>query len=262
LVTKLSRSQIDRLGERLRGRERISDADLGLLQAVREAHDDAMATVTVALRDLTVDGVSLAPTSRLKTVGTILEKLQRESMRLSQMQDIAGARVVIDGGRPLQDRVVNAIVGRFPGSRVVDRRESPSNGYRALHVMVREGTCWVEVQVRTPDQDLWAQIVERLGDAWGRQIRYGDPPNDPEEEVVPGGRSRQSLMDNLLTLSDVIADAERAVVMLDIRETTIGVGELPEETEQRVGEANETVNRTLKVLREALDSLLVSLRDL
>ncbi len=261
-MTRLSRSQIDRLGGRLRGSQRISDADLAQLQAVREAHDDAMAAVTVALRDLTVDGVSLAPTSRLKTVGTMLEKLRRESMRLSQMQDIAGARVVIDGGRAFQDRVANAIVGRFPGSRVVDRRETPTNGYRAVHVMVRQGACWVEVQVRTPHQDLWAQIVERLGDAWGRQIRYGEPPDDPEAEVVPGGRSRQSLMENLLALSDVIADAERAVVMLDIGETTIGVGELPEDVEQRVRDATENVNGTLKVLRRALDSLLVSLRDL
>src|SRR2546426_4554058 len=38
----------------------------------------------------------------------------------------------------------------------------------------------VEIQVRTERQNRWAQIVERLADKWGRQIRYGGDPTDFE----------------------------------------------------------------------------------
>ncbi|GGI66943.1 hypothetical protein GCM10010116_62080 [Microbispora rosea subsp. aerata] len=38
----------------------------------------------------------------------------------------------------------------------------------------------VEIQVRTELQDVWAQILERLADQWGRGIRYGDAPENPE----------------------------------------------------------------------------------
>ena len=27
---------------------------------------------------------------------------------------------------------------------------------------------------------MWAEVAERLADMWGRQIRYGMPPDDPE----------------------------------------------------------------------------------
>ena len=73
------------------------------------------------------------------------------------------------------------ISDRWPGAKLVDRLHEPSWGYRALHVIVYEEGCWIEVQVRTYWQDVWAQISERLADAWGRQIRYGAPPDPPDD---------------------------------------------------------------------------------
>jgi hypothetical protein len=137
-VNKLSGSQVDKLGRRLRNEEPPSVEDLRLLEQVRRAHEDARLEVVQALLAEGLQG-----TSRLKTTSTIIEKLQREStMHLSRMQDIAGVRLVIEGTRLDQDRVVERILELFPDARMVDRREKPSYGYRAVHVIVRTQGAW------------------------------------------------------------------------------------------------------------------------
>ncbi|HEU4398663.1 MAG TPA: hypothetical protein VFU54_12630, partial [Actinomycetota bacterium] len=89
-MNKLSGSQVDKLGRRLRNVVTPSVKDLRLLEQVRRAHEDARLEV---VQTLMADG--LQGTSRLKTTSTIIEKLRREStMHLSRMQDIAGVRLV------------------------------------------------------------------------------------------------------------------------------------------------------------------------
>jgi hypothetical protein len=257
LVSRMTTSQIDKLGDRLRKAESISNGDLTMLQAVRAAHDDVMASITVALGSIVVDRENLRPTSRLKTVGTILEKLRRERTRLSTMQDIAGVRLVVDGGRSGQDRVVQAIQERFPGAKVVDRRETPSHGYRAVHVLVRESNCTVEVQVRTFYQDFWAQLFESLGDSWGRQIRYGDPPDDPGKLLTPGSEvTRREAVSHVLDVSEDIDGLEIAEEFLELVETTEVLGDLPADEEEKVMEAREQAQEYVRRTRERLDPLV------
>lgn len=122
-------------------------------------------------------------TARLKTTNTIIEKLRRERTRLSEMQDIAGLRIVRDIGLVEQDQLVAGIVGLFPQAKVVDRRKRPSHGYRAVHVVATVDRYIVEIQVRTGMQDLWAQALERLADRAGREIRYGGIPEGCEERI-------------------------------------------------------------------------------
>jgi ppGpp synthetase/RelA/SpoT-type nucleotidyltranferase len=163
----------------------------------------------------TLLGEGLKGTSRLKTTSTIIEKLRRQTdMNLARMQDIAGVRLVIDGNRLDQDRVVARILELFPDARTVDRRENPSYGYRAVHVIVRAQGWPVEVQVRTPIQDRWAQIVERLADVLGRQIRYGEPPTNPDAQFAPG-MTRRKLVELLMSVSERIDMIEAATVALD-----------------------------------------------
>ena len=92
------------------------------------------------------------------------------------MQDVVGLRLVSNLVLVQQDRLTRDLRALFPASRIVDRRKRPSHGYRAVHLIVDLNGIPVEIQIRTHYQHLWADITERLADAWGRGIRYGRPP--------------------------------------------------------------------------------------
>ena len=73
-----TKSQVNKLGEKLRHGTAIDGESLERLQDLRVLYDAPMARVQVSLRDrLGVDA-----TSRLKTVNTIIEKLRREKIGL------------------------------------------------------------------------------------------------------------------------------------------------------------------------------------
>lgn len=151
-----------------------------------------------------------AASTRVKTTGVLIEKLRRESSRLSQVQDLAGARIVLSDRRQ-QDEAVERITTFFiercqKPCEVKDRRVEPSHGYRAVHVIVFTDGIPVEIQVRTELQDVWAQILERLADHWGRGIRYGEEPESPGAIVRVGGRreTRREMLDSLGKLGELI----------------------------------------------------------
>lgn len=172
---------MDKLGKRLVADSSISDDDLDLLLEVLSVYQTALEEAQSRLREL-----GYSPTSRTKTTSVLIDKLRREHTSLKSVQDIAGTRVICTD-RDEQDQIVEEVVHAFAhGDRppkVKDRREEPSHGYRAVHVVVTVQGLPVEIQIRTQRQDLWAQIVESLGDRWGRQIRYGQPPTDPDKRV-------------------------------------------------------------------------------
>jgi ppGpp synthetase/RelA/SpoT-type nucleotidyltranferase len=114
--------------------------------------------------------------------------------------------------RDEQDGMVKRLAGMFQNTEVVDRRASPSSGYRAVHVIAREQGYPVEIQVRTGLQNAWAQVFERLADVLGRQIRYGEPPDDPDKEFA-GGVTHQGIVDFFMRLSEGIDQVEAGTVM-------------------------------------------------
>ena len=102
MTADISKTQIDLLGDRLR-RGFPSDTDLRILDDYRRSFGSAYELVVRTLREL-----GLEPTGRpAKSTGALVEKLHRESIRLSQVQDIAGCRVVV-ADIAEQDRVVEA----------------------------------------------------------------------------------------------------------------------------------------------------------
>lgn len=118
----LSKSQLEKLGRRLRKSDVPAEDDLDLLTKFRAAHDPALAAAQDALRRL-----GLEPTSRLKTTGTIIDKLAREKTRLGSMHDIAGLRIVEDLSLGAQDELVDMIVAELGGGEIIDRRKSPGS---------------------------------------------------------------------------------------------------------------------------------------
>jgi putative GTP pyrophosphokinase len=164
----LTNSQIDRLGERLR-KGPVSEADLRLLDTYRRSFAEGYDAVTASIRQ----HLGLEPSGRpAKSTSSILEKLQRESIRLRQIQDIAGCRLVV-ADNPTQDRMVEQLTQVFGDAEVIDRRKRPSHGYRAVHVVIRINDRLIEVQVRTSLQHLWAELSEKFADVVEPAIKYG-----------------------------------------------------------------------------------------
>ena len=162
-----SKTEIDRLGDRLR--KAVSPADLRALDAYRRTFSPAYDSVLREIRETMGMDISGRPA---KSTSAIIEKLNRESIRLSQIQDIAGCRVVVDN-RATQDSLALAIVSRYASAHIADRRETPSHGYRAVHVIVRVDGHPIEVQIRTQLQHLWAELSEKAADRHGFGLKYG-----------------------------------------------------------------------------------------
>ena len=167
----VSKTQIDRLGDRLKG-DTHTDSDLRLLDDFRRSFGEAYEAVVRTIRQR-----GESPTGRLaKSTVSIVEKLRRESIRLSQMQDIAGCRVVVVNVLQ-QEQFVASLITDFPGASVIDRRDNPSYGYRAVHILAEISGKPIEIQVRTSLQHLWADVSEKASDVLDPAIKHGGGPD-------------------------------------------------------------------------------------
>src|SRR5712664_1005208 len=91
MANNLSKTQIDKLGDRLKKGD-ITEADLRLLDEYRRSFSEGYEFVIRAIRAV----LGLEATGRpAKSTTSIVEKLQRESIRLTQIQDIAGCRIIV-----------------------------------------------------------------------------------------------------------------------------------------------------------------------
>lgn len=188
LAASFSKTQIDRLGDRLR-HGTLAESDLRLLDDYRRSFGQVYETVVQILREQ----LRLEPTGRsAKSTASLTEKLRRESIRLAQVQDIAGCRVVVTSVRE-QDRVVASLRVLFPTASIVDRRRNPSYGYRAVHVIVQISGRLVEVQVRSSLQHLWAELSEKLSDVVDPAIKYGGGAEWIRAMLTSGSQAIESL---------------------------------------------------------------------
>ena len=203
-MTSISKSAQDRLGEAIR-QGAILENDEARLDILRENWERSALFVADVLRiELHTENPDI--TSRQKSLGTIREKLRREtSIRLSQVRDVAGCRIVLSPGLISQRRTVAQIENRFGTSvrRSIDYLSESQFGYRAIHLELEYESVLVEIQVRTPLQHAWAESMERLGDIAGRDVRYIH--NYQFEDLLPPARDIAiSLASTLSDLSNVI----------------------------------------------------------
>ena len=175
--------QLRKLGNCLRD-ELPVPSHLPQYEDVMEYYNDVAVFVQEKLDSLDWDslltGRPFKVTSRLKTLDTLTQKLNRDRQYpLPAVQDIAGVRFEAEMTLDEQDAVAGAIMGMFnqdPGC-IHDLRSEPHSGYRAVHVWLRLPVR-VEVQVRTRIQGHWANMYESAADVLGREIRYGELPAD------------------------------------------------------------------------------------
>jgi ppGpp synthetase/RelA/SpoT-type nucleotidyltranferase len=146
--------------------------DWGILRQYRLAVREGVAPIIATVRE-SGGAEALAFTTRLKTDYSVIEKLRRTTIRLRQIDDIMGCRIVV---RDIEAQ--NMLAGKIADlavAKVRDRRARPSFGYRAVHVILGSGP-YLEVQIRTVLQDAWAELSERIADRYGIEAKYGGGP--------------------------------------------------------------------------------------
>lgn len=127
-------------------------------------------------------------TQRLKRLSTIIHKLERHpGMVLTRMEDIGGVRVVV----PTQRQALDVATMLQGAQRWKLRRERlyidgaapgpKDDGYRAIHLIIDKDGCYVEIQLRTVGQDVWAQSVEQDMRRLREDLKFGQGPDDLRE---------------------------------------------------------------------------------
>jgi putative GTP pyrophosphokinase len=237
MAKPFSKTQIDRLGDRLKKGD-ISEADLRLLDEYRRSFAQAFGFIVEAIRR----ELALELTERAeKSTTSIVEKLKRESIRLTQIQDIAGCRLIVPDIAN-QEAVVQSLKNLFERTTIIDRRQKPSHGYRAVHVVVSCLDKIVEIQVRTLLQQLWAELSERLSDVLDPAIKYG------------GGDDW--FQKALIHIPDVVAEEELYEMEL-VKSALSSSKGFRVETTPSLGDPNETLvskkQEILEKLQEAIN---------
>lgn len=200
-----SKKQVNRAGKALRDlRVAIASDDVAALHGFdtelvapaitavewwRGRHATPLARVNANLRYY-IKKADAAPevTQRLKRFHTIVHKLAREpTMALTKMEDIGGVRAIL----PTQEQVLEVCDLLDKADRWKIRRRRfyieggdpgpKTDGYRAVHLIVIKDGCYVEIQLRTPWQDVWAQSVEQDTRRLRADLKFGAGPDDLRE---------------------------------------------------------------------------------
>jgi ppGpp synthetase/RelA/SpoT-type nucleotidyltranferase len=186
-----------------------------LLDEYRRTFGSAYDQVVGTIQRITGIPISGRPA---KSTTSIIEKLNRESLRLSQMQDIAGCRAVVSDIAE-QNRIVAVIKAAFAGISVTDRRLKPSHGYRAVHLILREQGKAIEVQIRTALQHAWAEMCEKCADISDPSLKYGAGPQPLRNSLDKSAELIHQIEDleSLLARAGV-TDGKVAAELRDVRQ--------------------------------------------
>ncbi|MCP8688099.1 RelA/SpoT domain-containing protein [Marinobacterium sedimentorum] len=124
---------------------------------------------------------------RLKRKPQILRKMHRFSVRLTQLQDIGGNRIIVDKNedveslrRYIHEKLVNnkdIKIHRETDYRTVGRDDT---GYRALHIILETHKTKIELQIRSSAQHYWAECIERTSVIYGHYLKE----NDGDKRVI------------------------------------------------------------------------------
>ena len=199
-----SKTKVDRAGQKvseivrlaLEGQEIADDRLPEAVEAIdivewwRREHAKPLSRVAANLRYYAGDHGKPVIAQRLKKAPTISHKLLREpSMKLSRMADIGGVRAVL----PTQDatyRVASRLRKNWTITRFRDYVAEPkADGYRALHLINRNRGRLIEVQLRTPLQDSWANAVETFARTIAPGLKFGAGPPELREYFIAVGES-------------------------------------------------------------------------
>jgi len=193
----LSNSQITKLGDRLRGSH--ENDDLIMLDEFRQTFSDVDKKAYTIIQEVVVASKGCTLTKRKrKTQQSIVDKLRRQTkLRLPQMQDIAGCRIVLHSGIEQAITLNKLLLAAFTKQNwQVESKERLADGYRAIHIIAKLDKKFYEIQLRTYAQDIWANLVESLSDE-KNTLKYG------------GSSQEQLLMNQLKQLAESFFDIDQ-----------------------------------------------------
>ncbi len=159
--------EIDRLG-----------AAVDVVDWWRSEHAAPLNAVAANLRYYVAEVGEPAVSQRLKRLPTVANKLVREpTMKLTQMADIGGVRAMVP-----DQRAAFTVALRLQKNWTIIRfrdyvSEPKADGYRALHLINRHRGRLIEIQIRTPLQDNWANSVERMTRSKAPGLKFGSGPD-------------------------------------------------------------------------------------
>lgn len=157
------------------------------ISAYRALHAKPMDRTTMGIRSMvrTSRGGddTIRPGQRFKRLDRIVNKLERyPKMRLSQMEDIGGCRVILPTTAAVYEVMKRIHHNWGEEARISDYIAEPkSDGYRGIHIVHKRAGRLVEVQLRTQRQHGWAETVEIFGPRVGYRLKDGEGPADLRE---------------------------------------------------------------------------------
>lgn len=220
-----SKSEVDRAGqllaEHLRlaasGRRQVGYRSLELEEAIqviewwRGEHAKPLLRVAANLSDYTAKEGKPVVTQRLKKFPTLVGKLLREpNMKLSRMADIGGVRAVLSD-QDAAYRVASRLRKNWTIVKFRDYVAEPkADGYRALHLINRNRGRLIEVQLRTPRQDRWANLVEGFARTIAPGLKFGTGPREVKDYFIALGEF-MALRDSNLKVASSFLDRLEAL---------------------------------------------------
>lgn len=180
---EMSAEELNALGRRLAVGQ-PSEEDLDAFHEYRESFREVLVAVDLELRGVAPGVHALQVGTRRKSAASVIPKLQRKpDVLLAEMQDIAGARIVVPSLVEADD--VYAQLADERVEWVSDYREQAVKfGYRALHLVLRAAPDkLVELQIRTQVQNEWANTSEFLAHRFGLPVKSGRGPRFVHEAL-------------------------------------------------------------------------------
>lgn len=181
-----SKARIDKAGRYLSDTDREYDNEMLELELIfdeyRKDHLEPLTRLTLELQGWLQNHVSdYHIAQRLKRKPQIIRKLNRFSVRLTQLQDIGGCRIIVNTNndvnklhefisRKLEESTFAKVI------RTTDYREKgrDDTGYRALHIIMEVSGKMLELQLRSRIQHYWSESIERTSVIYGHRLKEKD----------------------------------------------------------------------------------------
>jgi ppGpp synthetase/RelA/SpoT-type nucleotidyltranferase len=182
----LSKSKIDRAGQAFAKDDFRNVEDMLELEEVfdeyRKSHLEPLSETTLELQSwLNGYGYDYYIAQRLKRKPQIIRKLNRLSVRLTQLQDIGGCRIIVEKN-DVVDQIIEFLKSKIASTkdltltRITDYREKGRDvtGYRSVHLLLERAGRKLELQLRSRIQHYWAESIERTSVIYGFHLKEGE----------------------------------------------------------------------------------------